>query len=245
MEMELQIEHEEVIPIWENLEKLQDGDLLVSDTYLNADTVRSLLQKAGLSRRVGLVVSNDGKYRGWIWPQLLKCLSIRSHLGDNEESDGKSPTVAGIPSTITRLSARTQVEQFLVERGWTPLANLIREVRLANSIRQDRPQLRHLWTMSCQLNFPLLYFASLELERYAISHGRTELFFVSRDCWMWQKLYREIFPHRLSTYLYGSRMCLFHPTSDYLDYFRATWHPKPDKVYFKRRPVSRDPRFET
>src|SRR5258706_13131009 len=67
-ELEVQIEHEEVIPVVENLALVRDGDLLVSDTYLPAEIVRSLLRHAGLERTVALVVSNDGKFRGWIWP---------------------------------------------------------------------------------------------------------------------------------------------------------------------------------
>ena len=46
LEMEVQIEHEEVIPIVENLALVRDGDVLVSDTYLPADIVLSLLRRA-------------------------------------------------------------------------------------------------------------------------------------------------------------------------------------------------------
>src|SRR5262245_31827283 len=37
MELEVQIEHEAVVPIRENLARVGDGDLLVSDTYLSSD----------------------------------------------------------------------------------------------------------------------------------------------------------------------------------------------------------------
>jgi predicted HAD superfamily hydrolase len=47
-EFEIQIEHEEVIPITENLALVNDGDVLISDTYLPAGIVLSLLRKAGL-----------------------------------------------------------------------------------------------------------------------------------------------------------------------------------------------------
>src|SRR5205807_1750891 len=43
LDLELQLEYEEVIPITENLAHVRDGDLLISDTYLPADIVSSLL----------------------------------------------------------------------------------------------------------------------------------------------------------------------------------------------------------
>jgi hypothetical protein len=79
--------------------------------------------------------------------------------------------------------------------------------------------------LTCQLNFPMLYCASLLLERHAAAHDLSEVFFVSRDGWLWHRLYRELFPHRRATYLYTSRHCLFHPSPGYLDYFHSAWHP--------------------
>jgi hypothetical protein len=94
-ELEVQIEHEEAIPVTENLAQVRDGDLLVSDTYLPAEVVLSLLRRAGLERAVALVVSNDGKFRGRVWPQLLAKVAIGQHFGDNPHSDGKTPSEAG------------------------------------------------------------------------------------------------------------------------------------------------------
>jgi len=76
------------------------------------------------------------------------------------------------------------------------------------------------------LNFPLLYFASLLLEQYARANEIGEIFFVSRDCLLWHKLYRQMFPGLRATYLYTSRKCLFQPSASYLEYFRSTWHPR-------------------
>src|SRR5207249_2800306 len=121
----------EVFPIADNLALVRDGDLMISDTYLPADAVLSLLRKAGLQRAVGLVVSNDGKFRGWIWPQLLLHMAIAEHWGDNPHSDGQTPSQAGIKAIIYTGAKRTPVEQFLCEQAYTPLANLIREIRLA------------------------------------------------------------------------------------------------------------------
>jgi hypothetical protein len=226
LDLEVQLEHDEVIPIVENLTQVRDGDLLVSDTYMPADIVRSLLRYAGLERTVGLVVTNDGKYRGWIWPQLLGQCAIRQHLGDNPHSDGRTPTTAGLRAVIYTGAHRSRIEQFLVEHDWPALANLVREVRLANPFTPCQPQERHLWLLACQLNFPLLWFASLALEHYVREQDVREVFFISRDGFLWHELYQQLFPHRQSTYLYASRLCLLKPSASYLEYFRATWHPQ-------------------
>jgi hypothetical protein len=224
LQLEVQIEHEQVIPIVENLELVCDGDVLVSDTYLPAAVVMSLLRTAGLRRHVALVVSNDGKFRGTIWPRLLERLAIREHFGDNPHSDGRTPSSVGIKAIIFTGAARSPTERLLADRGFEALANIAREARLANPFSASRPKERHLWLLACQLNFPFLYFASLLLERHAQALGASELLFVSRDCLLWRDLHHRLFPRRRSTYLYGSRMCLLRPSSDYLDYFRSTWH---------------------
>jgi hypothetical protein len=224
LDLEIQLEHDEVIPVADHLALVQDGDVLVSDTYLPADVVWSLLGRAGLTRQVALVLSNDGKSRGWLWPELLRTLTIRGHLGDNPHSDGQSPAAAGVPAALTTLAQRSPVERLLTERGWPALAHLAREARLACPFPAAEPRRRHLWLLGCQLNFPLLYAASRLLERHAAAHGLSEIFFVSRDGWLWQRLYRALFRHRRATYLYTSRKCLFHPSPGYLAYFRAAWH---------------------
>jgi hypothetical protein len=225
-EMEVQIEREEVIPIVENLDLVRDGDLLVSDTYLPRDLVLSLLRRAGLKRQVALVSSNDGKFRGRVWPQLVSKVTIHEHLGDNPHSDGKTAAAAGIRAIIYHGAKRTRIEQMLVEKGWRALANLVREVRLANPFAPARSHERYLWNLACQLNFPLLFFASLILERHAEAVNAGEIFFVSRDCHLWHKLFEKLFPKRRSTYLFTSRRCLIKPTESYLEYFRSTWHAR-------------------
>ena len=100
MALEIDFEHDEIIPIAQNLALVKDGDILISDTYLPSQVVLSLLRKAGLQRTVTLVTSNHGKFRGTIWRQLLEHVAIREHLGDNLHSDGKTPFEAGIRAVI-------------------------------------------------------------------------------------------------------------------------------------------------
>ena len=194
MHLEIRLEHEEVIPIAETLALVGDGDVLVSDSYLPREIILSLQRQAGLRKTVALVVTNAGKFQGWIWPELLKHTNIGEHLGDNVHSDGKTASEAGIKAIIFTGSQPTPIEKLLIEAGCTPLAQLIREVRLANPMPCSRPGERALWNLSCQLNSPLLLLASLELEQHANQIGVGELLFVSRDCLMWHRLFARLFP---------------------------------------------------
>lgn len=222
---EVELEHEEVIPVAENLALVRDGDVLVSDTYLPAAVVRSLLRRAGLKRQVALVVSNDGKCCGWVWPRLLAAVPVGRHLGDNPHSDGRTPSEAGIPAVIYVGSRRTKVEQFLTDAGWGPLAEVAREARLANPFATTAPRERYLWNLGCQYNFPLLAFASVWLERLARESAASRALFVSRDGWLWRRLYRVLFPGRESAYFYASRLCLARRSEGFLDYVRSVWRP--------------------
>jgi hypothetical protein len=226
MALELDLEHEEVIPIAQNLALVKDGDLLVSDTYLPREVVFSLLRQAGLQRTVTLITSNYGKSRGTIWRQIQNQVTVREHLGDNLHSDGKTPTEAGIRAVIYVGARFTPEEERLAEHGWLSLARLVREVRLANPFPTTLPRERYLWDQTCQLNFPLLGLASVLLSQQAREQGWEHILFVSRDGLLWHQLYQRLFPQQRSHYLFTSRKCLFRPSPSYLEYFRTVWNPR-------------------
>lgn len=219
---EVALEQEQVIPIVENIELVRDGDLLISDTYLPRAVILSLLDRVGFRKQVALVVSNDGKSRGWIWRQILESTPITRHVGDNPHSDGKTPTDAGIPAVIYTASEPSAVETTLSKRGGGRLAQAIREMRLANPFVDTASTERYLWLLTCQLNLPMLIFGSLWLEQ---QFPESTLLFVSRDGWLWHRLHKKLFPQRKVEYLFASRLCQFHPSSGYRRYFDSVWTP--------------------
>ncbi|MFT3881795.1 MAG: hypothetical protein QM703_19315 [Gemmatales bacterium] len=225
IDLELQLEREQCIPITCNVALVSDGDLLVSDTYLPAEFVQSLLKSAGLEKVTSLICSNAGKSQGTVWPKILSQVAVRGHFGDNEHSDGKMPTQAGIKSTIYIGARRTPIEQQMCDLGWVSLANLAREVRLSNPFSVPHTKEQYLWNLTCQLNFPLLVLASLCLDHHLRDEKASSVLFVSRDCYLWHFLYQRLFAHTKSSYFYTSRRCLFHPSASYLQYFRSVWDP--------------------
>ncbi|WP_377298443.1 hypothetical protein [Rhizobium sp. SGZ-381] len=220
--LEVDVEKEQVIPIAENMARVRHGDVLISDMYLGATHIRSLLDRAGLSARVGLVVSNDGKKTGRIWPQIAQNLRVEEHLGDNEHSDVKMPASFQIAARLTRLDKPTAIEGVLINLGLRQLAELCREARLRTW--SDDKSIRMVQMIQANLNFPLMLMASIELANLVRQRGCRRVLFSSRDCDMWVPLFEEVARRMGVTckaeYFYTSRLAKMQPSESYLAYAR-------------------------
>jgi hypothetical protein len=224
MQAEIDAELAEVIPIAENLGRVKDGDLLLSDMYLPPDAIRALLDKAGLDRRVGLVVSANGKQSGHIWKRVRSGFNIGRHLGDNPVSDVEMPRRFSIASEHTRLAEPTQVERWCFNNQLRGLGELIRAARLR--IATQDPLARRLLWVQTQYNFPTLLLASMALHRHVVATGASRLLFSARDCYLWHGLYRALFPDVVRTeYFYTSRRTRVDPSPAYRAYCRSRLGP--------------------
>jgi len=212
-----------VIPIAENIARVKDGDLLLSDMYLGEENVRRLLTKAGFDRSVGLVVTSDGKRSGVLWPQLLTQFNIGRHLGDNKHADVATPSHFGIACDHTRVAALTEIEAWLLKSGLRQLAEFMREARL-RSWHPD-PVARRLQLIQIYLNFPILLLSSIRLLRLAQELDISRLLFASRDCNLWLPLARVVADRMENAcrmeYLYTSRKARLRASTDYLAYARS------------------------
>jgi hypothetical protein len=189
-ELELACESDVVIPIAENLVKVRDGDLLVSDMYLSEAHIRGLLAKAGLKAHVGLYVESHGKSSGRVWPRIQSEFKLNSHLGDNPQADAAVPNQFGIATTLTRASDVNLVERTLLQAGLRDLALFCREARLSSW--HEKASLRALLAVQTSVNLPLLILASIALARRAKELGNPSLSFCSRDCNLWRPLFELI-----------------------------------------------------
>ena len=86
-EIEIITEINNIMPIMSNINKVKDGDILVSDMYLSKNDIKRLLNSAGFNKNVIIYVTPGGKSSGTIWKKLLDVYNINSHTGDNEHSD--------------------------------------------------------------------------------------------------------------------------------------------------------------
>ncbi len=222
--LEIAFEHENAIPVAENMARVADGDVLISDMYLGADVIRSLLRKAGFEKKVALIVTCDGKQSGRIWPRVLDKIQIKEHLGDNAYSDNIMPARFGIPTQHTKVTDPNTVEKTLIEIGLPDLASLCREARLASY--SERGDIHALQSIQASFNFPILVLASLALARLAQHQSFRSLLFCSRDCNLWLPLFRvmaaQLHLECPASYFYTSRLTRTKPSMDYLAYAQAS-----------------------
>ncbi|RKD70822.1 hypothetical protein [Rhizobium sp. WW_1] len=220
--LEIDIELEQVIPIAENMALVRHGDVLISDMYLGAAIIRKLLDKAGLDKKVSLIVTSDGKRSGAIWPQAQANLSIEEHLGDNLHSDVEMPGRFDIPNRHTGIFGLNPVEDVLMQIGQRQLAELCREIRL--STWSANAHSRTVQVVQASLNFPIMLLGSVALTRLAVQLDKRSILFSSRDCDAWMPLFEQV-AQRLgfecqATYFYTSRLAKMQPSPSYASYAR-------------------------
>jgi hypothetical protein len=222
MKMELEEEFANLIPIRENCRLVAPGDLLVSDMYLPLPfLLRVVNQKCGLKFNQ-IYLTTHGKSHGTAWSTLRDKFVITLHLGDNPHSDVFMAEKHGIPARLTEISKLTDVEQYLSDSGFEPLAWAVREARL--DLSADSDATRAIALGQIEANFPLLYLSSLMLVRHAAAHGWKTLLFSARDCYYWHDLFSRLataIGGPQSHYFLTSRLARSHPSESYMEYFKS------------------------
>ena len=220
-ETEIEIEREMLFPIAENCAAFRPGDIVISDMYLPDHFLREVVRDVCHIDAAQVYVSAEGKRNGQIWPIVRRDFAPVQHIGDNEAADINSALAAGIPAKLTTVARRTQIESDLADGGYEPLSNLAREARLRSwSVGTSERQLQ---ILQAQVNFPLLFVASLRLVDLAAEKGWRKILFSGRDCFLWSELYTILAPFLVSApdgvYFHTSRIARANPSVDYLDYF--------------------------
>ena len=222
---EVACEIHNAIAIQENLDKVHDGDVLITDMYLPRYAIEAILKKAGLRKHVGLIISSNGKHSGEIWPKIKNAIHIEQHTGDNQHSDVNSPLshgVFGVHLTDHQMSAH---ESFLEQNGLGLLARAVRETRLkassSNLSRQQRDQ--RMLQINC--NMPMLILICAHIRHISQAQSVDQVLFSSRDCYMLERVFHTIstqahWPEK-SHYFLTSRVARLNASSTYLQYFKS------------------------
>ncbi|HEY1930637.1 MAG TPA: hypothetical protein VGG99_01370 [Acetobacteraceae bacterium] len=223
LNFELEIEREVLFPIAETCASFRPGDIVVSDMYLPPAFLLDLVQRVCALPAARVFASAEGKKTGQIWPVIRQDFNVTQHVGDNPATDIGSAQAAGIPAKLVTVANRTRVEADLADAGYVPLSNLVREARLRGW--SSDPAERRLQLLQVQVNFPLLFVATLRLAELAAEHGWQRVLFSGRDCYLWNELYAMLAPLLgdvpSGVYFHSSRMPRAHPSTDYLRYFAS------------------------
>jgi len=180
-QIELDVEMEHAFPIIENMKQVKDGDFIISDMYLSAEFVEKLLRHCGLDKEVKIIVTPDGKKKGWIWNTINKD-AIDTHYGDNYKSDIIGAQDHGINAVYCTQYQYTDIE-LLVSKKDKNLSNWMRYVRLQSPYTGKE---HNFWKDQANVNLPCLALATLELPQ------DRNIAFTYRDCHNWHKLYEKM-----------------------------------------------------
>ncbi len=217
---EIAAELQNVIGIKENLDKVRDGDLLVSDMYLPEDVLRKMLQKAGLEKPVNLYVTAKGKHNGTAWREITNGMRIAQHLGDNPHSDVQMAQRYGIRANLYQGSQLSPVESALHEIGAQNLARVIRKIRLGNHFKE--PLKQDFYHCFVQGNLVILVIFSVFLLRMAERNQIEKYLFSSRDCYHLHKIFCQIAKNSEfavdGEYFFTSRLARVKCSEDYVNY---------------------------
>lgn len=222
MQFELNTELSQVFPIEENLSLVQDGDLIVSDTYYDKKQIEMILNKIGLKRNVHIYASPDGKRSGQIWDLIRNERQVDCHLGDSLHSDVHMAESRAIKALHYSNSQLSSAEQTLMKMGQGELACLMRALRLQNPYPPSSPEYL-LWNEQAQLNIPILIAASLYLNDFCQKHRKRRVLFTSRDGCLWIQIFRILFPQYDSVYFHASRYTYINPTPSYIAYVKSMY----------------------
>ncbi|MBX3718409.1 MAG: hypothetical protein KF898_02025 [Parachlamydiales bacterium] len=222
MEFEFQTELTQIYPIMENLRLVEEGDLIVSDTYYNADQIKQILNKIGLGKKVHIYATPRGKSAGTIWEKIKAEHSIAKHMGDSLRSDVDSPKAKNIDAVHYANSQLSCYEQQMASFGQEALAFLMRALRLQNPYPHESPEYL-LWNDQCQINIPLLLQASLYLDAFSKKKKKKRILFTTRDGCLWIQLFQKLFPDYESIVFHSSRYAYTFPSSSYIDYVKELY----------------------
>lgn len=204
LEIEAEIEH--CCPIVENIQKVKDGDLIVSDMYLPEWAVERIIRNCGMNKSVKVHVTTGGKSSGTIWSSLPP---IELHVGDNFHSDVASPSAHGITGLHYTNVFPTGLEQSV----GGDLGLLMRVVRLANPY-EEGSLLHAMWIEQSQFNIPALILVALEAPRDNVA-------FVHRDCVHLQPIHAAIHGTTNASF-HCSRIALAEGGEQWKDYVKAS-----------------------
>lgn len=221
--IEIHAELDNIIPIQSNINKIKDGDIIVSDMYLPLNILIKFLKKIGINKNVMIYVTPNGKSSGNIWKGLTKDYNIISHIGDNLHSDIKMAKEFGIKAIHTQIHKYTDLEKTLIDNSFSELANIIREFRLLNPYDEYSDEFI-LYDEQCRINILLLCLFSIQINNIATLENKSRILFSTRDCCLLEKIFKYFYPEYNSITYFTSRHINENYNEEYKNYVKKIYN---------------------
>lgn len=220
-ELELNLEYENIIPINENIHKINnlvsDGKkvVLISDMYLPKEIIAKFLSKTQLVKDIPIYLSSEVGFKketGEIYKHIQKLENVEFenwyHLGDNENSDYKQALYLGIDSERYHYADLKCYEEKLLNGNFeSPAVQLTigcaRNLRLQNYNISDKFDLGV--SLAAPIFYPYVHWLLEQAQRRDIKY----LYFLARDGYILQKIADIIIKNKnlniKTEYVYGSK----------------------------------------
>lgn len=203
------------MPMLELMQKCSEYNkkiIIVSDMYLDRDTIEKMLRKIGITCRYRLFLSSEEgvtKKSGRLFPKVIDILGVKSsdiiHIGDNEYSDIKMAEKAGIKAE-TRLIYTQDIDLYQ-RRNNTIKYNHLNAIFKNEYRGEDVSEYRIGYTVVG----PLLYAFCDWFHEQKTRNNYEKVFFVSREGYLIEKIYKEMFPYDTTQYIYLNKNLLRFP----------------------------------
>lgn len=231
--LERQTEIDNAHGIEENISRvkrlLEGGErvLLISDMYLDADTIRRMLVKAdGVFRDIPLYVSSEGKRKNKHSGNLFRYIKEQEglqyenwrHFGDNVHSDFRVPRNLGISCELYKREELLDIEKAYLEQN----PNDARRQLMIGCARLARGQGKGTaYGLGCGVGGAMLYPYVKWLLEDAEKRGIKRLYFIARDGYILKEMAEELVKGKgldiAIKYIYGSRKAWRIPGDENLE----------------------------
>lgn len=225
LQCEFETELEHIFPIVPNVREVRRGDWIVTDTYYDEAQIRKILRKIGVAAGARVLATPSGKHSGLIWDRIRRERKVSFHLGDSLHSDVAQPRSRGIEAVHYTGSQWSVKEKEVLAIGHPQIACLMRALRLQNPYPVSSPE-AFLWEEQSQLNIPFLIEASLYLDAFCRKKGKKRILFTARDCCLWIRLFRVLYPNYESIYFHTSRYLYQTAPPSFVEYVRDLYTPE-------------------
>lgn len=221
IQLELDTEFENILPIMENIEKLKqfyrNGEtvILISDMYLSQNQIRKLLVKVDpVFQEIKMYVSAEykqTKMSGQLY-HLVQCQEHISwddweHMGDNAYSDVTVPARLGIKACQFSGNLDCSWQKFLLQEHRENAAQQLVAGAARRALGQKPPAYSYI--VGAGYSAPILYPYVTWVIEESISKGIQTLYFIARDGYVLKEIADMVIAARglliETRYLYGSR----------------------------------------
>jgi hypothetical protein len=183
---EIQIEYDNVYPIYLNINKLNSDSIIIVETYYTSEEIKKLLSKFNVID-IPIYTSSElnvSKSNGSMYEILKKMYKIKMHIGSNYVLDSQVPLSVKINSVHYNYKYHPNIIK--IENNLTSYTkDYFKMIESScNDIYDD-----HIWNIQLYYNIPILILFSNIILDFAKEKNIKEIIFINRNC----KLLKIIF----------------------------------------------------